>query len=271
MSTSSWVPAGIDTEKPSIARMYDYLLGGSHNFAVDRVAVDKIKLAMPTLPAILRANRAFLRRAVRYFLDQGVTQFLDLGSGVPTVGNVHEVAQSIDPEARIAYVDIDPVAVAHSEAILEGNDRAAVIHADLRRPEQVFDNPALALLDLDRPVAILALAVVHFLTDEDDPAGVLAQYRDRVVPGSFLAMSHASLEGDAAESAAGRDEFNRQQAGNAMLLTRSPAEITRFFAGFEMVDPGLVYLAQWRPEPGAPEPGPDEPLVSHLAGVGRKI
>jgi S-adenosyl methyltransferase len=264
MSTSNWVPAGIDTERPSIARMYDYLLGGSHNFAVDREAVEKIKLAMPTLPAILRANRSFLRRAVRYFVEQGVTQFLDLGSGVPTVGNVHEVAQAIDPQARIVYVDIDPVAVAHSQAILTGNDRAAVIHADLRRPEQVFNDPAAALLDFDRPVAILALAVVHFLSDEDDPAGVLAEYRERVVPGSYLAISHASLEGDAEESAAGRDEFNRQRAG-AQLVTRSPAEITAFFDGFELVEPGLVYLAEWRPEPGA-----DDPLTSHLAGVGRK-
>jgi O-methyltransferase involved in polyketide biosynthesis len=251
--------------------MYDYLLGGSHNFAVDRVAVDKIKLAMPTLPAILRANRSFLRRAVRYFIDEGVNQFLDLGSGVPTVGNVHEVAQAVDPGARIVYVDIDPVAVAHSEAILAGNDRATVIHADLRRPEQVFDNPAIGLLDLDRPVAILALAVVHFLTDDDQPGAVLARYRDRVVPGSFLAISHASLEGDAAESAAGRDEFNRQQQGNAQLLTRSPAEITAFFDGYELVEPGLVYLAQWRPEPGSGQPGSDEPLVSHLAEVGRKL
>jgi len=125
MSSPTWVPAGIDTEKPSIARMYDYLLGGSHNFAVDRVAVDKITTAMPTLPAILRANRSFLRRAVRFFVDQGVTQFLDLGSGVPTVGNVHEVAQAIAPQARIVYVDIDPVAVAHSQAILAGNPNAA--------------------------------------------------------------------------------------------------------------------------------------------------
>jgi hypothetical protein len=270
MSASSWVPAGIDTDKPSIARMYDYLLGGSHNFAADRAAVDKIKIVMPTLPAILRANRSFLRRAVRYFIDEGVTQFLDLGSGVPTVGNVHEVAQAIEPEARVVYVDIDPVAVAHSEAILATNDRAAVLHADLRRPEQIFADPKLELLDLTRPVAILALAVVHFLSDEDDPAGVLSRYRDRVVPGSHLAVSHASLEGDAAESAAGPDEFNRQQA-NAQLVTRSPAEITAFFDGFELVDPGLVYLARWRPEPGTPESGSQEPLVSHLAGVGRKI
>jgi hypothetical protein len=269
MSLASWVPAGVDTEKPSIARMYDYLLGGAHNFAVDRTAVDKIIKVMPNLPAILRANRGFLRRALHHLLDQGVTQFLDLGSGIPTVGNVHEVAQSIDPRARVVYVDVDPVAVAHSQVILDGNPGAAVIHADLCDPAAILADPRMDLLDLDRPVALLMLAVVHFLPDSANPAAVIARYRDRLAAGSYLAITHASLEGGAAESAAGRDEFNRQSAG-ATLVTRSPAEINGFFAGFELVDPGLVYLAQWRPDPDADLLDSNEPLISHLAGLGRK-
>ena len=269
MLPQSWVPAGIDTEKPSVARMYDYLLGGSHNFEVDRRAVDNITRAMPTLPAILRANRGFLRRAVRFFVDQGVTQFLDLGSGVPTVGNVHEVALAANPDARVVYVDIDPIAVAHSRAILEGNKQVSVVRADLREPDVVLTDPAIELLDFEQPVAVLMLAVLHFLPDDDRPADVVARYRDRLAAGSYLAVSHTSLEGDADESAAGRDEFNRQPV-DATLVTRSPAEIMRFFDGFELVEPGLVYLAQWRPDPDAEILHADEPLISHLAGVGRK-
>jgi hypothetical protein len=230
--------------------------------------VDKITKAMPALPAILRANRRFLRRAVRFCVDNGVNQFLDLGSGVPTVGNVHEVALAADPRSRVVYVDIDPIAVAHSRAILEGNSNVSVVQADLRDPETVFADPGLAILDFKQPVALLMLAVLHFLPDSDKPAEVVAQYRARLAPGSYIAVSHTSLEGDADASAAGRDEFNRQPV-DATIVTRTPDEIREFFGEFELVEPGLVYLAQWRPDPGADLVNPDEPLISHLAGLAR--
>jgi hypothetical protein len=256
---------GLDIDRPSIARMYDYLLGGGHNFAVDRAAVGRIIAAMPRLPAILRANRIFLRRAVRHMVEHGVEQLLDLGSGIPTVGNVHEIAQRLDPAVRVVYVDVDPVAVAHSRTILDSDERVAVVQADLRKPDRVLGDPgARRLLDLSRPVGVLMCAVLHFLPDEDDPAGIVAQYRERMTGGGFLAVSHASLEGDAQEAAAGRDAFNREPVGSR-LWTRSPEEIAGFFKGFDLVEPGLTYVGAWH---ATEDDGDTGPLTSHLAGVG---
>src|SRR5689334_8693366 len=185
---------GADFERPNVARMYDYFLGGSHNFAVDRKAAAAVLAAVPGIRALARQNRNFLRRAVQYLAHQGVRQFLDLGSGIPTVGNVHEIAQRDAPGSRVVYVDIEPVAVSHSRTLLEDNPDTAVAQLDLRRPDQVLDSPEVRdLLDLTRPVAVLAVAVLHFLPDSDDPAGVLARYRDAVAPGSRLVVSHASL------------------------------------------------------------------------------
>jgi len=245
--------------------MYDFFLGGSHNFAVDRqVAAEALKF-MPELPGVLRANRAFLRRAVRYLVGAGVTQFLDLGSGIPTVGNVHEIAQQAEPAARIVYVDIDPVAVAHSRAILAGNDGATAIQADLRRPEQVLTDPEVSqVLDLRRPVAVLLVAVLHFLPDTDDPPGIVAKLRAAMMPGSYLVITHATADGRAP---AGMDTAREVYArSDNPILMRPRHELQALFAGFEMVEPGLVRLPQWHPDDECDD---DPETFPGYAGVGR--
>lgn len=196
MERPAWAPQGIDISVPSVSRIYDYYLGGSHNFEVDREAARKAMEFMPGLPKIMQANRAFMRRAVRYAVQEGVTQFLDIGSGIPTFGNVHEVAQAADSAARVVYVDHDPVAVAHSRAVLDGNDRAAVVTADLRKPRDILAAPEVGeLLDLDKPVALLLVAVLHFVEDTDDPQVAVAELRDALAPGSLLIVTHAAYEG----------------------------------------------------------------------------
>src|SRR5437764_10948538 len=190
-----WVPPGVDTSVPSMARAYDYLLGGGHNFAVDRQVADTAERIMPGARQIARLNRAFLRRAVLYLMESGIRQFLDIGSGVPTVGNVHEIAQQIDPESRVVYVDKDPVAVAHSELLLKGNDRATVCQADFREPEYIFDRPEVhAQLDLDRPIGLLTVMMLHFVPDSWDPAAILGRYRDALAPGSYLVLSQVTAD-----------------------------------------------------------------------------
>jgi SAM-dependent methyltransferase len=254
--------ASIDVDRPSQARIYDYLLGGSLNFASDREAARELIAMVPDVPLVAQANRAFLRRSVRFLVDAGIRQFLDIGSGVPTRGNVHEIA----PEARVMYVDIDPVAVAHSQAILAGNDRVGVLREDLRQPAQIMRHPEIrGLLDLTRPVALLVVSVVHFIADSDDPIGILGTLRDAVAPGSYLALSHVTTDGRshvpaASPNGARSDTFARP---------RRPAEVERFFAGFDLVDPGLVPVEHWRPD--TPERVGDNlpPLCMH-AGVARK-
>src|SRR5437764_15259666 len=172
MERPSWAPEGIDLNRPNAARMYDYALGGSHNFAVDREMVERVEAMMPGSSLIAHANRAFLRRAVGYCLDSGIRQFLDIGSGIPTVGSVHEVARPVTPEARVVYVDVDAVAVAHSQAILRDYPNATAIRGDVRAPADILDHPELAkMIDFSAPVAVLLMAILHFVPDEDDPAG----------------------------------------------------------------------------------------------------
>ena len=174
-----WVPEGIDVTKPSVARVYDYALGGVHSFAVDREFLRAVEAMLPDVRAVCRANRAFLHRAVRVLVEVGIRQFLDIGSGIPTAGNVHEIAQQAAPEARVVYVDIDPVAVAHSRLILAGNDRAAAIQEDLRHPEAIIGHPATQrLLDFDQPVGLILGVVLSVIPDEDDPHALVARYRD---------------------------------------------------------------------------------------------
>jgi SAM-dependent methyltransferase len=266
MDRLDWAPEDVDTERPSAARVYDYLLGGSHNFAVDREAAKQALTFMPDIAVHAQANRAFLYRAVRYLVDAGVRQFLDIGSGVPTVGNVHEVAQRIDPAARVVYVDVDPVAVAHSRAILANNDRATVIQQDLRRPEAILEHPDLqAMLDFDQPIALLLVAILHAMSDDDDPYRIVARLTDRLAPGSHLAISHGTA--DSMEQA---EEFQALTARLGYPLTlRSHAEVERFFAGFDLIEPGVVFLPQWRPEdPG--DVGDHPERAGQYAGVGRK-
>lgn len=266
MTRPSWAPEDIDLDRPSAARVYDYYLGGSHNFAVDREMARQAIEMWPELPEIMRANRAFLRRAVSFLVRAGTDQFLDVGSGIPTVGNVHDVAQRQAPATRVAYVDIDPVAVAHSRAILAGNDRTAVLRGDLRDPASILADPALgALLDLDRPVAVLAVAVLHFVGDGDDPAGALGRLLDAVPAGSHLVLSHASHEGQPDRASTHQTLY--QRTGTPMTM-RSREQVERFFDGLELVQPGVVYLPEWRPDPGPVDEHPER--FTGFAGVARK-
>ncbi|BCL24462.1 SAM-dependent methyltransferase [Streptomyces tuirus] len=268
MDRPAWAPRSIDISVPSVSRMYDYYLGGSHNFEVDREAARRAMEFMPGLPKVMQANRAFMRRAVRYAAGQGVSQFLDVGSGIPTFGNVHEVAQAARPGARVVYVDHDPVAVAHSQAVLEGSDDVGVVAADLRKPQEILRSPEVErLIDLNQPVALLLVAILHFVEDEDDPYGAVAELREALAPGSLLVLSHACYEGI---------PLPPERAGGAVdvyedirnpLIMRSREEIARFFEGYDMVEPGLVAMPHWRPDT-APE-DEDPYAFSGLAGVGR--
>jgi hypothetical protein len=267
MDRPDWAPEGVDIDRPSAARSYDYLLGGSHNFAVDREVAHQAMVLMPDVAVQAQANRAFLYRAVRHLVHAGIRQFIDIGSGVPTVGNVHEVAQRIDPGVRVVYVDIDPVAVAHSRAILTGNSQATIIQEDLRSPESVLKHPDLVeLLDLGQPVGLLMLAILHAIPDRDDPYGVVGRFRDALAPGSYQAISHAT--GDSLPELWERVvELSIRSA--YPLTPRSHAAVERFFAGFELVDPGLVWAPLWRPE--HPDDVDDHPeRSSNYVGVGRK-
>jgi SAM-dependent methyltransferase len=267
MHRPSWVPAEVDLSRPSAARVYDYYLGGSHNLEVDRRMAREAISLWPDLPEIMQANRAFLRRSVRYLAGQGITQFLDIGSGIPTVGNVHEAAQQAHPRARVVYVDNDPVAVAHSRAILAGDALTAVVHGDLREPETILEDPAVrATFDLDQPVAVLMVAVLHFVGDEDDPLGAVARIRDQLAPGSHLVLSHASDEGRPEAAASHRELYSRTPTPMTM---RSREQIAGFFDGFDLVDPGLVWLPLWRPDdPHAATERPER--TTGFAGVGRR-
>ncbi|UGY94542.1 SAM-dependent methyltransferase [Streptomyces gobiensis] len=269
MERPAWAPQGIDLSKPSVSRIYDYYLGGSHNFEVDREAARQAIEAFPGLPKIMQANRAFMRRAVRYAVDQGITQFLDIGSGIPTFGNVHEVAQAASPQARVVYVDNDAVAVAHSRAVLEGDDTTEVLAADLRSPQDILGSPEVSrLLDLERPVALLLVAVLHFIKDEEDPWKAISQVREAFAPGSLLILTHASTEGGPRTSDQG-DEISKIYSNvGSRLMMRSHAEVARFFEGFELIDPGLVSMPNWRPE--GPVDQEDPVVFSGFAGVGRK-
>lgn len=261
-----WAPQGIDITVPSVSRIYDYFLGGSHNFEVDRVAARVALKAVPGIPKIGQANRAVMRRAVRFAVDRGITQFLDIGSGIPTFGNVHEIAQSACPGARVVYVDNDPVAVAHSRAVLDGNADAAIVPADLRDPRSILEHPETQrLLDFDRPIALMLVAIVHFLHDDEDPAGIIAVLRDALVPGSAMVITHATVLGATAQASAGVQEAYNRTA--TPLLTRSREELEPFFEGFEIVEPGIVPLPYWRPD--SPPSDDDAPGRLHgLAAVG---
>ncbi|WP_245646801.1 SAM-dependent methyltransferase [Microtetraspora niveoalba] len=252
----------------NVARMYDYFLGGKDNFAVDREAADAVIRLLPEAPALARANRAFLRRAVRFLAHGGIRQFIDLGSGLPTAGNVHEVAAEARPDARVAYVDNDPVVAAHARALLRDRGSTVFVHADLRRPEEILSSPELTrVIDLDRPVAVLMVSILHFIQDADDPVALVRLLRDRMAPGSFLVLTHGS-GGRRPDAEEGVREVYRGSS-SAGAADRSPAEIMAFFDGFELVEPGLVECSRWRPE--TEETAWESALPGYLlAGMGRK-
>ncbi|HKT01243.1 MAG TPA: SAM-dependent methyltransferase [Rugosimonospora sp.] len=268
MERPAWVTDSVDVERPSQARAYDYLLGGSHNLAVDREVARQAIALMPDVAMQAQANRAFLHRAVRFLIDSGIRQFLDIGSGIPTVGNVHEVAQRLAPQARVVYVDADPVAVLHSRQLLLGNADAVAIEEDLRDPERILDHPDLrAVLDLERPVAVLLLAILHAIPDAADPAGAVARLLAPLPAGSYMAVSHATYE-SLPEIWARLAKLSEQT--DRAVTPRSYAQIERFFDGLELVEPGLVWAPLWRPE--SPDDVGDAPeRSSNYAGVGRKV
>jgi hypothetical protein len=264
MERPAWAPRSIDISVPSVSRIYDYYLGGSHNFDVDREAARKAMEFMPGLPKIMQANRAFMRRAVRYAAHEGITQFLD----IPTFGNVHEVAREARPGARVVYVDHDPVAVAHSQVVLEGEADADVVAADLLKPRDILASRQVEqLIDLERPVALLLVAILHFVEDRDDPYSAVAELTAALAPGSLLVLTHASYEGIPLPPARAEGAVDVYKDSRNPLVMRSRDEIARFFEGYDMVEPGLVPMPHWRPET-APE-DEDPYAFSGFAGVGR--
>lgn len=263
VSTTPELPATIDPNRPSVARVYDAVLGGTHNFAADRAVAARAVELVPETPLIARANRAFLRRVVQYAVAHGIRQFLDLGSGIPTEGNVHEVARAAAPDTRVVYVDIDPTAVLYARHMLGDDPYTAVVQGDLRQPAALLDDPAVHdLLDLTRPLAVLMIAVLHFVPDSPALDSAVHAYRAAAAPGSQLAISH--ITGDASRAEVDRivDLYNRT---GTPLVPRDPERLARFFGDWRMVEPGLVPVSQWRAEPDG-QHLPD--TVAHLTPGG---
>jgi hypothetical protein len=269
MSTPAWISGDIPLDRPNAARMYDYFLGGHHNFEIDRTAANQASSMWPDMPLVMRVNRAFLRRAVDYISAQGIDQFLDIGSGIPTVGNVHETARRSNPAARVVYVDHEPVAVAHSTAILRDVPGTAIVQVDARQPEQILAHSEVSrLIDPDRPVGVLLVAVLHFVPDDDEARRIVATLRDALPSGSYLAISHGSFEG--LPRATHDRVAGLYERTPTPFRGRARAEIERLFDGFDMVEPGVVNIPLWHPE------GPDDLMLDRPAecagfcGMGRK-
>lgn len=269
MNSDPVLPPDFLTDKPNVARMYDYFLGGFHNFEIDRIAAEQVIAVHPDVPQAAWVNRAFLRRAVQFLAAQGIDQLLDIGSGIPTAGNVHEIAQKINPATRIVYVDIDPIAVRHSNMILESNPQAVAIRADARQPEQILAYPeVLRLLDFKRPLGLLLVAMLHFVGDDEEAYRLVRVLRDALAPGSYVAISHISHEGFPPEVVAQMEELYTRSTNPVKV--RSRVQIARFFEGLELVEPGLVYAPAWRPE-DASDLSSDRPERSGIfAGIGCK-
>ncbi|MGW0658658.1 SAM-dependent methyltransferase [Streptodolium elevatio] len=252
-----WAPTGIDVSKPSIARVYDAVLGGKDNFAVDRVIAQQSQDIVPEIGDVARFNRDLLGRAVRFMAQKGIRQFLDLGSGLPTVQNTHQVAQSVAPDARVVYVDIDPIVLAHGRALLAENHNTTVVTADLRDPKAVLDLPQVReFIDFDQPVGLMLVGVIHHLGDDEDPDGIVRAYLEALPAGSYFLLTHFC--------ASSPDALALEGALLTSLGTgrfRTLEEITAYFDGLELLDPGVVYLPQWRPE---------EPVAAELT-VGQRL
>ncbi len=262
-----WVPEGVEITVPNAARVYDYVLGGYHNFAADREFVEQALKVWPEAATVGHANRAFMRRSVRWLVDNGIRQFLDLGSGIPTLGNVHEIAQGAAPESRVVYVDIDPVAVAHSKAILADNPLADALQADLRDTAAIMaDDCVNGLLDFAQPVAVLFNSVLHFVPGTDDVIAMIRRIRDVLVNGSYIAITHGT------PVAALTDEQEQVRALYRSTPTqghlRTVDEVRAMLAGMELLPPGIVPVTDWRPDP---EEADDIPQPAMLAVVARQV
>ncbi|HVT69548.1 MAG TPA: SAM-dependent methyltransferase [Trebonia sp.] len=264
------LPPEIDTTRPHSARVYDYYLGGKNHFAADRETADRVLRDWPSVRTGAREQRAFLGRAVRYLTaEAGIRQFLDIGTGLPTTNNVHQIAQSVDPACRVVYVDNDPMVLAHAQALLTAapEGRTAYIHADLRSPADILSAATVReVLDFTRPVALILVGILHFLTDADDPGGVIATLLDALPSGSYLTASHFTAEHNPAGVGAGVETFLR--SGMRGQLRESSEFAALAFGGLQLVPPGVVLVSEWRPTGTGPEPSPAE--VSCYGGVGRK-
>lgn len=250
-SLSGEPPPSVDVSAPNPARIYDYLLGGAHNFAADRTAADAAMAIGQISQEPARANRAFLRRVIRYMIESGVDQFLDLGSGIPTAGNVHEIAQQANPEARVVYVDSEPVAVSHARHLLTGNPNAAIVEADMRDPDAVLGHPdSVRLLDFSRPVGIVMTSVLQYIPDADRPADIIAAYRGAAAAGGFLALSHYTTDGYTVRKRrlARRGKSAYEESTGTSVVPRSRTELAGLLAGLDLIEPGIVWLAQWHPD-----------------------
>jgi len=262
------VPPGVNPSIPSPARMYDYYLGGHDNYAADREAAERALSAVPSGRTIARANRYFLMRAVLLMADQGIHQFIDLGTGIPTSPNVHELAQAICPDAHVLYVDNDPVVTAHNRAILAQSTGVRMIDADIREPGRIFDSTEFReLIDLSQPVAVLFVAVLHFIRDSGDPQGIVRAFTSQMVTGSYLALSHITSDGT--EPGVVTEIQNVYARASAPAVFRTRAEIGAFFTDFDLIHPGLADVTQWFPYGAVISAQPAG--VRFLAGVGRKL
>jgi hypothetical protein len=257
-------PAEIDTSVAHPARVYDYWLDGKTNFAADRKAAEEVIAVQPGIRAGVRANRAFLGRSVRFLTaDAGIRQFLDIGTGIPTASNTHEVAQAIAPESRVVYADNDPIVLAHARALLTSTRGVtAYIDADLRDTDTILGT-ARKTLDFSQPVAVILLLIMQFIPDSDDPYGLVARLLSAVAPGSYLVLSQPASDLDASAGARAVQRYNERVATPQTHRTR--AEISRFFDGLDMLEPGLVPLNRWRPDTTPPGPGPDVPAYCAIA------
>jgi len=236
----------IDTSRPHPARMYDYFLGGKDNYQVDREAAQEILDLSPDVVMGARANRDFLQRAVRFLVESGVQQIIDIGTGIPTSPNTHEVAQAVSKDVRVAYIDNDPIVATHAGGRLLGTGNTGFFLGDMREPASILQHPTIGeLIDFDQPVALMLVSVLHFVTDEQDPVGMIAAYRDVLPAGSHLVLTHATGDFHRDEV----DEVTKvYQRSTAPLRARSYDEVLPLFAGFDLVEPGLVQVPMWRPD-----------------------
>jgi hypothetical protein len=263
VNDSGPVGLGFDPTVPNVARVYDYLLGGKDNFAADRDLAHQFLTNWPTSAWSARQQRTFVMRAVRYCAEQGIGQYLDVGSGLPTMDNVHQVARRVMPESSVVYVDNDRVAHTHANALLATTPGVAALLGDARQPRHILaEVESLGLLDFSAPVAVLMTGLLHFLSNDEDPAGIIGVFRDAMAPGSYLVLTQGTMDANPAEGK--RAEAVYSQAAN--LVNRSRGEFAAFFTGLELVDPGVVLTVQWRPE----EPVRDPELAGIYAAVGRK-
>jgi hypothetical protein len=268
MMEPGFAPSKIDTSRPHPARMYDFYLGGKDNYVVDREAAAAVLRVLPEARDIARENRAFLRRVVRYLVGEaGIRQIIDIGTGIPAAGNVHEVAQLIEPGVRVAYVDNDPIVHVHASALLASQGNTRIVLADLRDPGVILDHPKVReLIDFGQPVALLLIAILHFITDEEGPARIISAFREALAQGSYLALSHGTADfHDQASVKAGTAVY---ATATAPLMLRGHTQAAALFEGWDLVEPGVVQVPLWRPDGKPPRPR-DLAKIGIYGGVGR--